>query len=143
MFKPIDYQKHVSFQDSIEEYKGGAEGFDVLFVGAGPSSLSGAIKLAQLSKNGGRELSIAVVEKSEAVGHHILSGAIINPRAFRELFTEMDEKDFPFSSIVKKDSVYFLTKNSSFSLPIPPLMSNHGNYVASLSEATRWLAKKA
>lgn len=143
MFKPIDYQKHVSFQDFIEEYRGGAEGFDVLFVGAGPASLSGAIKLAQLSKKGGKELSIAVVEKSEAIGHHILSGAIINPQAFRELFPEMGEKDFPFSSTVKKDSVYFLTKNSSVSLPVPPLMNNHGNYIASLSEATRWLAKKA
>lgn len=143
MFRPSDYQRHIPFQYCIEEYSGGDDGFDVLFVGAGPASLSGAIKLAQLSKKDGRELSIAVVEKSEAVGHHILSGAIINPRAFRELFPEMNEKDFPFSNAVKKDSVYFLTKNSSFAIPVPPLMNNHGNYVSSLSEAARWLAKKA
>ncbi len=141
MFRPADYQPEE--KETIVEYSGGAESFDVLFVGAGPASLSGAIKLAQLSKESGKEISIAVVEKSEGIGHHILSGAIVNPRYFRELFPQMTDNDFPFCGPVKKDRVYFLTRNNAFPLPVPPLMSNHGNYVASLSEATRWLAKKA
>lgn len=118
------------------------EKFDVVFVGAGPASLAGAIKLAKLAKNGGKEISIAIVEKSEEVGHHILSGAIINPVAFRELFPELKDEDFPFYRQVDSESIYFLNKSGKIKIPTPPLMKNHGNFTASLSEATRWLSKK-
>jgi len=124
--------------------------FDVLFAGAGPASLAGAIKLAQLiktenEKTGGSlgNVTIGVVEKSAEVGHHILSGAVINPIAFKELFPELPMHEIPVAGPVKKDAVYFLTKNSALRIPSPPTMKNHGNYVASLCEVVRWLAQQA
>jgi electron-transferring-flavoprotein dehydrogenase len=121
----------------------------VVFVGAGPSGLAGAIELARLAKKdqdqGGTlgEINIAVLEKAGSLGEHSLSGAVVNPRAFRELFPELKDADFPFRQRVNGESVQFLTAGNSVSVPVPPTMKNHGNYVASICEIVRWLGEKA
>src|SRR5713101_1059178 len=116
---------------------------DVLIVGAGPAGLACAIELARLAKREGRELGIGVLEKAEALGEHSLSGAIVNPRAFRELFPELQDADFPFRGPVKQEAVYVLRASGRWRLPTPPTMRNHGFYVASICEIVRWLGSKA
>src|SRR6185295_19742234 len=88
-------------------------------------------------------VSIGVLEKAAALGEHSLSGAVVNPRAFRELFPELKDSDFPFRGAVTGEAVYLLTGGSSIRLPTPPTMQNHGYYVASLCEMVRWLGTKA
>src|SRR6266542_3401804 len=116
---------------------------DVVIVGAGPAGLAAAIELAQLAKREGTELSIGVLEKAAALGEHSLSGAVVNPRAFRELFPEMRDSDFPFRGAVERERVCLLTSRAAIPLPAPPTMRNRGNYVASLCEIVRWLGGKA
>ena len=116
---------------------------DVLFVGAGPAGLAGAIELATLAKRSGRELGIGVLEKAGALGEHSLSGAVVDPRAFRELFPGLPDSDFPFRQKVEREEVRVLTRRGGFRIPTPPTMRNHGNYVASLSEIVRWLGARA
>lgn len=112
---------------------------DVLVVGAGPAGLACAIKLAQANP----ELAIGVLEKAGALGEHSLSGAVINPSAFRALFPDLKDADFPFRQPVSGEAVYYLTEGGATKLPTPPTMKNHGNFVCSLSEAVRWLGEKA
>src|SRR5256885_297562 len=114
---------------------------DVVIVGAGPAGLACAITLAQLAQqSGGRtELNVGVLEKAAALGEHSLSGAVVNPRAFRELFPDLADADFPFRGPVGKEAVYLLTAHGRLRLPIPPTMRNHGCYIASLCEIVRWL----
>ena len=116
---------------------------DVVIVGAGPAGLACAIELAKLAKADATELNIGVLEKAEALGEHSLSGAVVNPRTFRELFPDLKDADFPFRGPVTKEAVYLLTPGSKIRLPTPPSMRNHGNYVASLCEVVRWLGTKA
>jgi electron-transferring-flavoprotein dehydrogenase len=122
---------------------------DVLFVGAGPAGLAGAIELARLVKqdqaSGGGlpEINIGVLEKAGGLGEHCLSGAVINPRALRELFPDLKDEDFPFRQPVSAEGVYLLTEGGSFRLPTPPTMHNHGHYTASLCEVVRWMGEQA
>jgi electron-transferring-flavoprotein dehydrogenase len=118
---------------------------DVLFVGAGPAGLTGAIELARLAKADPAvgDLNIGVLEKAEALGEHSLSGAVVNPVALRELFPNLSEQDLPLRGRVEREAVYLLTSGSSVRLPTPPTMKNHGNYIASICEIVRWLGEKA
>src|SRR5207245_7886378 len=87
--------------------------------------------------------NIGVLEKAEALGEHCLSGAVVNPRAFRDLFPDLRDGDFPFRGPVTKERVALLTSRRAFTLPTPPTMHNAGNYVASLCEIVRWLGERA
>ena len=125
---------------------------DVLFVGAGPASLAGAIHLARLVKKhneGGatprlEEPMIVVLEKSAEVGHHGFSGAVLDPKSLRKLFPDFEAAGVPYESPVTEDEVWFLTKGGKLKLPItPPQMDNHGNYVMSLQRLVAWMSQKA
>jgi len=116
---------------------------DVLIVGAGPAGLACAIELARLAKSDGTDVNVGVLEKAAALGEHSLSGAVVNPRAFRELFPDLKDADFPFRAPVTAEAVYLLTKGGKLRLPTPPTMHNRGYYVGSLCEIVRWLGGKA
>lgn len=122
---------------------------DVLFVGAGPAGLAGAIRLAQLVKqdaeNGGSlgEIEIGVLEKADSLGEHNLSGAVINPRPFAALFPDTPIEELPFDREVSGERVYWLGEKSAWRIPTPPEMQNHGNYTASICEVVRWLGERA
>ena len=116
---------------------------DVLFVGAGPASLAGAIHLKRLLSKSGTEASVAVLEKASEIGAHSLSGAIVDPRALRELFPDFPDTDLPFEAEVSEEHLYYLTENKKFPFPfVPPSMSHHHCFVTSLGKLTRWLGNK-
>ena len=122
--------------------------YDVLIVGAGPAGLSTAIRFAQLNKKNNTNHSICVIEKGSEVGAHILSGNVFEPTALNELIPDWKEKNAPLESPVKKDVVkYLINKNISIPVPFPgifmPNFNNHGNYIMSLANFCRWLAKEA
>ena len=117
--------------------------FDCVIVGAGPSGLAAAIRLAQLAQENDRELSICVLEKGAEVGAHILSGACFEPRALNELIPDWQEKGAPLNVAAREDHFLYLTATKSYRLPTPPQMNNHGNYIISLGNLCRWLAEQA
>ena len=117
---------------------------DVLFVGAGPASLAGAIRLRQLAKAAGRELEILVIEKAAEIGNHGLSGAVMDPRALNELLPNWLELGAPVEAPVGRDELWFLTSNAKMKAPLtPPSLNNHGKYVASLQKLSKWLGAQA
>ena len=128
---------------------GEAVPLDVVFVGAGPAGLSGAIELARLVAGGNEagdgpgRIEIGVLEKAEGLGDHNLSGAVINPRSFQELFPAMSWSDLPLRRPVEREAVYFLTRRKALRIPAPPTMRNHGNHIASICEVVRWLGERA
>ncbi len=120
--------------------------FDVVIVGAGPAGLAAAIRLKQLAAEAGAEISVVVLEKGSAVGAHILSGAVIDPRGLNRLIPDWKEKGAPVETEVKTDKFLVLTKGGALRLPnllMPPLMSNHGNYIVSLGALCIWLGEQA
>jgi electron-transferring-flavoprotein dehydrogenase len=114
---------------------------DILIAGGGPAGMSAALRLAQLQKEkGGEPLAIAVLEKSRDVGAHMLSGAVLDPSALRQLVPDFKEKGAPLATEVHQDAVYFLTRGTQLRFPItPPPLTNHGNYIISLNRFVKWL----
>src|SRR5690606_35712819 len=120
--------------------------YDVVVVGAGPAGLATAIRLRQLAAEGGREVSVCVLEKGSEPGAHILSGAIMDPRALGELFPDWAERGAPLKQAVTRDEFLFLSKTGAKSTPnilLPGCFHNKGNFIVSLGEVTRWLAQQA
>jgi electron-transferring-flavoprotein dehydrogenase len=116
---------------------------DVLFVGAGPASLAGAIRLGQLAQEAGRALEVMVIEKGGEVGHHGLSGAVMDPRALDELLPAWRESA-PVESPVTSDELWFLTERRKIKAPlVPPPLRNRGKYVTSLQKLCKWLGDRA
>lgn len=121
--------------------------FDVVIVGAGPAGLSTACRLMQIAQENETEISVVVLEKGSEVGAHILSGAVIEPRALDELFPDWKDNGAPLKTAVTRDDILFFTSaEKSVKMPnllSPKTMHNHGNYVASLGNLTRWLGEQA
>jgi electron-transferring-flavoprotein dehydrogenase len=114
---------------------------DILIVGGGPAGMSTALRLAQLQKEqGGEPLAIAVLEKARDAGAHMLSGAMLDPSALKQLVPDFKEKGAPLASEVHAEQVYFLTKTGRIPFPItPPPLQNHGNYIISLNKFVKWM----
>ena len=121
--------------------------FDVVIVGAGPAGLSAAIRIMQLAEAEGRETSVCIVEKGSEVGAHILSGAVLEPRALNELIPDWAERSAPLNTPVSGDTFYFYTSETgALKLPgfaIPRPTHNKGNYIVSMGNVCRWLAEQA
>jgi len=117
-----------------------------VIVGAGPAGLSAAIRVKQMAEESGQEVSVCVLEKGSEVGAHILSGAVIDPVGINRLFPDWKERGAPLETPVTSDRFLVLGPAGALPLPnfmLPPLMKNHGNYIASLGNVARWLGEQA
>ena len=120
--------------------------YDVVVVGAGPSGLAAAIRLKQRAAEQNREISVCILEKASEVGAHILSGAVLEPRALNELFPDWQKLGAPLNTPVTAEKFMFLTESGGFNLPtmlLPPTLHNDGNYIISLGNLCRWLGEQA
>jgi len=134
----MNQELKVSERESME--------YDVVIVGAGPAGLSAAIRLKQLASETQQEISVCVIEKGSEVGAHILSGAVMDPRAINELIPDWKAQGAPLHTPVSEDQFLFLSETGSFKLPqflLPDCLQNHGNYVVSLGNVCRWLGQQA
>lgn len=134
------WQEEASEEEDFERV---VDNCDVCIVGGGPAGLSAAIKLKQLANEQGRELRVVLLEKGPEVGSHILSGAVIEPRALNELIPDWKDKGAPLNQEATHDSMRWLTSTSDYPMPHPPQMANKGNYIISLSRFSNWLAEQA
>jgi electron-transferring-flavoprotein dehydrogenase len=150
--RPADFPPPFDWREFVSEPADPADeriDVGVLVVGAGPAGLAAAIRVGQLLEERPDmaerlgDVPVAVVEKGKAPGAHLLSGAVVNPRAFRELFPGIHTEELPFRGPVVREGVYLLTPKRHLRVPAPPTMWNHGHHVASISEIGRWLAERA
>eukprot|EP01128_Nolandella_sp_AFSM9_P006196 TRINITY_DN3129_c0_g1_i1.p1 TRINITY_DN3129_c0_g1~~TRINITY_DN3129_c0_g1_i1.p1 ORF type:complete len:627 (+),score=166.61 TRINITY_DN3129_c0_g1_i1:2-1882(+) len=142
-FHTLPAHQNAAAEEEAELEPRDADACDVLIVGAGPAGLAAAIRIKQNAEKEGTDLRVCVIEKAAAVGDHIVSGAVIEPRGLAELFPDWKELGAPLETAVTKDKMLYLTKDKAIPLPIIKSMHNEGNYIASLGNVCRWLGEKA
>ncbi len=146
-FQPHQYQEQWDSKHKIRALSSAPSqalmDMDVLFVGGGPAGLSGAIHLKNLCQKSFPDIQIGVLEKASRIGGHALSGAIVNPQIFKELFPQEDPGQFPFRQKVNQEKMFYLSRKRKWPLPLPPPLHNKNFWTASLCEILRWMGEKA